>query len=422
MKNFKKNIALLLSATLILTFASCAKSAKDGDFEYAVDEVDGTTEAELAFGYDADVAVSDSMLPEFSDSDPDSDLRAIDNVIINGENTTPQAGKLTAGAWSDNDNFAFWQEVLSRDTFVEHENTWGMYASRRITFTLVDQAGSPVSNQKVELMAGDDDIWEAVTDNTGTAYLFVDPFHATTQITPTAVKVGSQLFPIEGDAVNGTAMGVLSRTTELDVCFVVDTTGSMGDELDYLQEEIRDVIGRVAQENANADIRVGLVFYRDDDDEYVTKVFDFSADMSRVTKNLSGQSADGGGDFPEAVHTALDKAEALSWRPTATKLAFLVADAPAHSEVKKTVEAMRELYEDYAEEGIRLIPIASSGVDESTELLFRSGAVLTGGEYLFLTNHSGVGESHLEPTIGDYEVKALNDLLVETINRFFEMK
>ena len=45
-------------------------------------------------------------------------------------------------------------------------------------------------------------------------------------------------------------------------------------------------------------------------------------------------------------------------------------------------------------------------------------AILDADTYIFLTDHSGVGESHLEPTIGDYNVKKLNDLLVNVINEY----
>ena len=71
-----------------------------------------------------------------------------------------------------------------------------------------------------------------------------------------------------------------------------------------------------------------------------------------------------------------------------------------------------------AEKGIRLIPLASSGVNTETEFLLRSWAVMTGGTYTFLTNHSGIGGDHLEPTIGEYEVEKLNDLLVRVIAEY----
>jgi len=72
--------------------------------------------------------------------------------------------------------------------------------------------------------------------------------------------------------------------------------------------------------------------------------------------------------------------------------------------------------------GIRIIPVASSGIDKNTEFLLRAMAVTSGGTYTFLTDHSGVGESHLEPTIGSYEVEYLNDLMVRLINGYVELQ
>ena len=83
--------------------------------------------------------------------------------------------------------------------------------------------------------------------------------------------------------------------------------------------------------------------------------------------------------------------------------------------VKKNIE---EAVKAAAENGIRIIPIASSGVDQETEAMCRDFSLLTGGTYTFLTDHSGIGGSHAEPTIGDYDVKHLNDLIVEIVNRY----
>ena len=80
----------------------------------------------------------------------------------------------------------------------------------------------------------------------------------------------------------------------------------------------------------------------------------------------------------------------------------------------KTVKAL-------AAEGVRLIPVASSGVNTETEFLLRSWAVMTGGTYTFLTDHSGVGNSHLEPTVGEYEVEKLNDLMVRLLMEYLSI-
>jgi hypothetical protein len=47
-------------------------------------------------------------------------------------------------------------------------------------------------------------------------------------------------------------------------------------------------------------------------------------------------------------------------------------------------------------------------------------AIATNGTYVFVTDHSGVGNPHLEPSVGEYTVEKLNDLMVRLINEFSE--
>ena len=72
----------------------------------------------------------------------------------------------------------------------------------------------------------------------------------------------------------------------------------------------------------------------------------------------------------------------------------------------------------FGAQGIKVIPVASSGVDKETEFLLRMLAITSGGEYVFLTDDSGIGGSHIEPTIGAHEVEKLNDLMVRLVQKY----
>ena len=78
----------------------------------------------------------------------------------------------------------------------------------------------------------------------------------------------------------------------------------------------------------------------------------------------------------------------------------------------------RNLIAQYAQSGIRIVPVVASGIDKSTEFLMRMTAIRTHGTYVFITDDSGIGGEHLEPTVGEYEVEFLSDLLVRLIGRF----
>ncbi|MCL2266919.1 MAG: hypothetical protein FWC17_04035, partial [Treponema sp.] len=101
----------------------------------------------------------------------------------------------------------------------------------------------------------------------------------------------------------------------------------------------------------------------------------------------------------------------------AARIIFHVCDAPPHN----TQENQTLFYNSIkkaAEKGIRIIPVASSGIDYATEYLLRQEALMTGGTYIFLTDESGIGYSHLQPTVGEYTVEYLNACLVRVINEY----
>jgi hypothetical protein len=203
--------------------------------------------------------------------------------------------------------------------------------------------------------------------------------------------------------------------TTLDVSLVIDTTGSMGDELRYLQSEFTAISATIEAKYPGAEQRWSLVAYRDRGDEYTTRPFDFEADPQVFRQQLAAQSSGGGGDFPEAPDAAFADMNQLSWRAdgATARLAFWVADAPHHNE---KAGALKSAIETAQAQGVHIYPVASSGVDELTELTMRSAAQLTGGRYLFLTNDSGVGGDHKEPSIPCYFVTRLDDAILRMVD------
>ena len=108
----------------------------------------------------------------------------------------------------------------------------------------------------------------------------------------------------------------------------------------------------------------------------------------------------------------------LSWRDDAlAKIIFLVLDAPPHN-TEASINSLKKTIELAASKGIRIVPLACSGVDKSTEYIMRTFALLTNGTYLFLTDDSGIGSGHITPTTDEYTVKLLNSLLFRTIYQF----
>ncbi len=333
-----------------------------------------------------------------------------------------EPGILTAGEWSDLNNWDFWNNLLSNQEYYDDVNKWKLKKIKRYSFLVVDKNEAVVANAEISLLSDQGEVWKTKTDNSGKATLWSDL--EINEITAHIKFEGTEDF-VSGvnTYTEGINKVVLNNTINnkkiVDLYFAVDATGSMGDEIDYLKAELNNVIERIKQNNPSLEMRFGSVFYRDEGDEYITSPFPFTSNEASLISFISDQSANGGGDFPEAVHAALDVAITQnSWNDNASsRVLFLLLDAPPHYR-QDVISSLESNLIKAAEKGIKIIPITASGIDKATEYLMRSFAILTNGTYVFITDDSGVGNDHLEPTIGEFEVEKLNDLLVRLVSEY----
>jgi hypothetical protein len=332
-----------------------------------------------------------------------------------------ESGVLTAGEWSDLDNWDFWNNLLNNQEYYEDVNKWNLKEIKRYSFVVADQDNALVANAEISLLSGEVEVWKTKTDNKGKATLWSDL--DLDGLTAHIKYADSEEIVDALEYSRGINKVYLNKSIEnrkiIDIYFAVDATGSMSDEINYLKAELNNVIERIKQNNPSLEMRFGSVFYRDEGDEYVTRPFDFTTDEASLISFISDQSANGGGDFPEAVHSALEVAITQnSWNDNASsRIMFLLLDAPPHY-TQEVISSVELNLIKAAEKGIKIIPITASGIDKSTEYLMRSFAVLTNGTYVFITDDSGVGNDHLEPTIGEFEVEKLNDLLVRLVSEY----
>ncbi len=353
----------------------------------------------------------------------------------------PEAGLLTAGEWNDNAHWDFWLNLGQNQEWSRSMGLWGMNTQQRVEITLTGPDG-PLADTPVILRDAQNQrvIFQARTNNQGVAYVFKNWMAQTgasfdtqqnTQQTD-APSSGLEIVVNQGQeslthalTANETRVSLRSELAQepainADLMLVVDTTGSMGDELEYLKQELKNVSRRIGDlSRQDLTLRLSTNFYRDNTDEYVVRSFPFSTDSDTVATQLSEQSAGGGGDFPEAVDYALvDAIDEHQWSDTAkARLLFLVLDAPAHQS-SDVLNRLRTSVERAAAKGIRIIPVASSGINKDTEFLLRALSITTGGRYVFLTDDSGIGGGHIEPTVGDFTVEKLNDLMVRVATEY----
>lgn len=339
---------------------------------------------------------------------------------------------LTAAEWKDNDNWPFFTNLVNAGTI--SFPSFGIDPRNRVKVTVLDDDRGPCQGETVALLdaAGTETLWTARTDKDGAAYLFFPegvtpgyvtlPDHGADELTPLRLRTepgeGQQGAPVvTGVEDVELIVDAASPAQGAQVMFIVDTTGSMSDELSYLQKDFSSIAG----EFDGRGIEWSACFYRDEGDDYVTKCSEFTADVAAIQELINSEYADGGGDMPEAVAEILDETLTMSflqdrdrsgWREETVKLAFLIFDAPPHYGKEDVLDAA---IRRAAAAGIRLIPVVASNADRDTELFGRAIAICTGGTYVFLTDDSGVGGSHLEPIVGAYTVEKLHDLIVRVL-------
>ncbi|WP_304347335.1 hypothetical protein [Capnocytophaga leadbetteri] len=338
----------------------------------------------------------------------------------------PQGGLVTAGEWNDLDNWDFYQKTLMKEPFKGFPDDWQMYTNHRIAVALTAK-NKPAANATVTLFRNDTPIWTAKTDNLGRAELWVGAFQKEKELNPTLLRLKVNEQWVSTAAISETQVNRIaldetlpSPTNQVQIAFMVDATGSMGDELEFLKMDLKKVINEVQKTNTQLKISTATVFYRDEGDEYVVKHSPFTEDINQTTEFISLQRADGGGDFPEAVDKALVQLNQLQWQPEArTRIAFLVLDAPPHNK-PAVINSIQYSVKTAAASGIKLIPVVASGIDKTTEFLMRFIAMYTNGTYVFITDHSGIGNKHLEPSVGEYQVEKLSDLMVRLIKKYSE--
>ena len=112
-----------------------------------------------------------------------------------------------------------------------------------------------------------------------------------------------------------------------DVVFVIDTTGSMGNEIQNVKNNIETAVSNL--EENKVDIRLGLVEYRDiyADGIGSTKSYDWYTSVSSFKSELSSLGVSGGGDTPESVVDALYCARNMEYRTGVKKYIILLTDA-----------------------------------------------------------------------------------------------
>lgn len=118
----------------------------------------------------------------------------------------------------------------------------------------------------------------------------------------------------------------------VDVVFVVDTTGSMHDDIDAVKGDMRHILDHLSERNP--DYRIGVVGYRDIKDVFLTRTYLFlETDDARIQAAIATIQVTGGDDWREHVYAGINTAlDGQPWRPNASQHIILMGDAPPHED------------------------------------------------------------------------------------------
>lgn len=178
-------------------------------------------------------------------------------------------------------------------------------------------------------------------------------------------------------------------TSNIEVVFSFDTTGSMYPCLTQVRRKIKETVTRLLDEIPG--IRIGIIAhgdYCDAGSTYVTKKFDLSGDLDAICKFVENVEQTGGGDAPECYELVLHEAQSLSWTPTNSKSLVLIGDdiphAPAQTPQKLN---WRKEVEKLADMGVAVYGVQALNRNHATAF-YKELAEKSGGFHVTLDQFS----------------------------------
>ena len=322
----------------------------------------------------------------------------------------PPAGLLTAGDHDDLLNPSLYARYVARAVRELGQQIAALprVDTRRVlNIAVEDESGRPVPFVPVRITCADGNHLTLSTVADGRIALFptLDRLGDKIIVEANGVRRTVTIDPGSGGQEQTLVVGSAARAArKFDLMIALDSTGSMGDEIEFLKSELRSILADLQRSYPGLDMRVGLVAYRDLGDDYVTRTDPLTPNFETIQRSLARTRGQGGGDMPEAMDQALIRAVAQDWRPDAVKSLLLVADAPPHDELQGRAFAAAEAARARR---IQIVPVASSGVDDRAEYFMRAVAAATQSRYIFLTDDSGIGNPHAEPDVDCYVVTKL---------------
>lgn len=304
---------------------------------------------------------------------------------------------LKAGFADDNKQFNYFIDFLAK--YASAVRHYRINVSERIIIKAVDEKKKPLHNAQISVFGDSILLTKGLTHSDGSFLFFPSEYGPAVGEFKAEViyQQKKSVFTFERRGKRDVLLELpVARQTParvgLDIVFVFDTTGSMGEEIERLKRTIELIYLNLSSIQGKPLVRFGMVLYKDRGDEYVTKVVPLTANLNEFQSALSEVEAEGGGDLEEDLQSALyDTLHRIQWGSNAIRMGFIITDAPPHLDYGQSytyVHAVRSA----REKGIKLFSVGTGGLDIRGEYVLRQISQYTGGKYIFLT-YGEKGES-----------------------------
>ncbi|GBB92406.1 hypothetical protein RclHR1_00200039 [Rhizophagus clarus] len=214
------------------------------------------------------------------------------------------------------------------------------------------------------------------------------------------------------EAISETLL-TIKKALQVDLCFVLDCTGSMMSYIDAAKNCIQQVVEHMEQTNPNIKLWIGFCGYRDHcDDSDRIQILDFTDSYENFKSYLSDEvKATGGGDAPEDVLGGLDAAtNKMKWSHR-TRVLLHLGDAPPHG---RRFTSSYDTYPDGDPNGLTAESVLEN--IKSEEILYYFGKITSQTDKMINVFREIIGEFLIfDLNMDGRDPKALTTKLFEAV-------
>ena len=312
----------------------------------------------------------------------------------------PKSGGLKAGFADDNQQFNYFLNFLEK--YKSSVSSYRYDISERVHLIFKDSDGNSLPNTEVKVFNKNKQqlLDEGKTFSDGSYFVYPAEITSSDNTFQISYTLGGESQTIEVDRNGPRTINIQGKQRRgemspvpVDIVFILDTTGSMGEEIERLIATIDMIHLNLTALSSQIQIRFGMVLYRDKDDRYRTRVVPLTADIDEFRTILQKVRAGGGGDTAEDLQEALLKGiRKMDWNKDGLRMGFVITDAHAHLDYGQRYTYISAALEA-KKQAIKLFSVGTGGLDIRGEYILRQLSQLTYAKYLFLTYGKETGEN-----------------------------